>query len=177
MNKQAIKKYVRSVSVSAKKAGNGKTQTKLASKEASPTKLELVNENLQKILKAIAEKNPRRRAALWKAVCKDWTANILYSCEGPKLIPLCGNACGRTDVCHKVIQNFSVLKDQKPILKLALQNDCAVILELEESGIYVPTEKPYQLHAVQIFEFEGDLISRMSLCFDTFTFISNVALD
>ncbi len=135
-----------------------------------------INQFLERILQAFEEGDPlvghkeRERnnvrivQRMYEAIARgdfdaalnEMTEDIEMEILGPPGAPMVCACRGRSAVRDALIHNFSLVDDQRPeILTVTAQGDTVVIVA-QETGLFKPTGKRYNLHLVQIFTFRGD---------------------
>jgi ketosteroid isomerase-like protein len=93
--------------------------------------------------------------------------DVQFEIYGPKELPFTGKWRGRDEVATALAKNFALLADQRPEIQHLVAQGDTVVLFARESGRFLPTNKPYDIHFVQLFQFrDGKVVLVREVCDD-----------
>ncbi len=103
--------------------------------------------------------------------------HITYTIVGPKDIPISGSWHGKDNVVPALERNFAYFAQQQSnVQQVVAQGDLVVVIG-HETGIYKPTNRPYDLEWVQIFTIKRKKLVKFKQIYDTAAVLSAIKPD
>jgi uncharacterized protein len=123
--------------------------------------------------KRIEAENVRLLQEQYRAIARrDFAAALAYFADdvqfevhGPKDLPFAGQWNGRAEMATALAKNFALVADQRPVIQHLVAQGDTVVVFARETGRFVETERPYDVHFVQLFQFrDGKVVRVREVC-------------